>query len=756
MDAEEQERNSESNTSAIAEALERDVRPWLNLMEDLRSLSLDKELSIPQIAVMGDQSSGKSSVLEALSNIPFPRGSGLTTRCPIRLVMRTASSGQQWSAKVSTTKASIPQQAVTSLTELTSLIERFTSLLTNGNPSEFSSETIIVDITAPDAPNLTLIDLPGIVRTATAGQSSAVISQINSLIESYLKQERTIILAVIPANQDIATVDILERAQQVDPSGNRTVGVLTKADLIGPGNEGEVVAVLNNQRKPLKLGYVMVKNRSQADIASGVSPEMARNAEQEFFSNHPDFSLLDPKLFSVKNLTSRLTQVLVARIQQEIVPMRNEIEAQLGYVRAELKALNSYNIGDDISDRQKLMVTIIQEYVRHLTECVQGEYRDRHIVMHPELRLYTRVLTVFEAFKNRVNGMVPNFQREDFIAELARQMEDLRGRELPGFMSPQSFYMFMSQYVEEWRGPACRAASEIKGLCVEVTTRLIEVIAVQYPVFRNSIRKIAFEILDESLEQVHNLIEEMLSREKDPFTINDFLSQHVNKIRYDRFEAAVIQAFQKASFTGANIDGIKAQAENELKQWYRKTHGVNSTSNAEDMSAILEAYWTLSSRRFVDNICMGIDRKMLSCLASRIQEDSYAFVHEDEKLKHLFEEDSQLVFRRRQLMMKQEQLTKANSALANLQIRRATPAQVQVTIEPGQGGLGFSLADDGGKVLVKSFRVMPVGVRNPAQEAGLCAGDVIEAINGDKVESFDDAIVKLQKTGQPITLSLAR
>lgn len=64
-----------------------------------------------------------------------------------------------------------------------------------------------------------------------------------------------------PPAQDIATVDILERAQKVDPRGERTIGVLTKPDLIGPGNEDEVLAVLHNVRKPLQLGYVMVKNR---------------------------------------------------------------------------------------------------------------------------------------------------------------------------------------------------------------------------------------------------------------------------------------------------------------------------------------------------------------------------------------------------------------------------------------------------------------------------------------------------------------
>ncbi|CAN0053973.1 unnamed protein product, partial [Laminaria digitata] len=147
------------------------------------------------------------------------------------------------------------------------VIEDLQDALTSGDHGAFSTETISVQ--APGLPDLTLIDLPGIVRTATKGQRSTVMADVNGLIQRFLEQERTIILAVVPANQDVATVDILERAKIVDPEGDRTIGVLTKPDLIGPGNEDEAAAVLKNVRKPLKLGYVMVKCRSQRDIDQG-------------------------------------------------------------------------------------------------------------------------------------------------------------------------------------------------------------------------------------------------------------------------------------------------------------------------------------------------------------------------------------------------------------------------------------------------------------------------------------------------------
>lgn len=373
---------------SLLTSYERDVKPWLELVEDLRALSLDNELSVPQICVMGDQSSGKSSVLEALSGVPLPRGSGLITRCPVRLVLRRTESGTSWSCSVSTTTSS---QAITpeSPEELNTIILRLTHTLTQSS-QHFSSDAIIVRISSPESPDLTLIDLPGIIRTATMGQGPQIITQIDNLIDNFLKQDRTIILAVIPANQDIATIDILERARLADPSGSRTLGVLTKPDLIEQDNEEEVAAVLKNIRRPLKLGFVMIKNRSQAQVEEGMSFRAAREAEDRFFKDHRTFSGLDQQLLGSKNLALALTRILVSHIKQDFAPMKKQVDVLLNSVKADMRAIPSYGSPSSTSERQKLLVTLTQEFVRHLNDSVRGEYRDRLVVCNPNLRLYTR------------------------------------------------------------------------------------------------------------------------------------------------------------------------------------------------------------------------------------------------------------------------------------------------------------------------------------------------------------------------------
>ncbi len=237
--------------------------------------------------------------------------------------MKAAPEGCEWEATARTSsegqKSGIHKMmTLKSPDEVASAISQLQNKLTKGNRHGFSMDHIEIFVRGTGLPDLTLIDLPGIVRTHIAGQRAGVVEDVNNLIERFLVQERTIILAVVPANQDVATVDILERAKKVDPEGKRTIGVVTKPDLVGPGGENEVIAVLKNIRKPLKLGYVVVRCRSQADINAGLDMKDAAAAEQSFFRSNSAFASLPSDVLGVSNLTQRLTTILVSRIEQAL------------------------------------------------------------------------------------------------------------------------------------------------------------------------------------------------------------------------------------------------------------------------------------------------------------------------------------------------------------------------------------------------------------------------------------------------------
>jgi interferon-induced GTP-binding protein Mx1 len=201
-------------------------------------------------------------------------------------------------------------------------------------------------------------------------------------------------------------------------------------------------------------------------------------------------------------------------------------------------------------------------------------------------------------------------------------------------------------------------------------------------------------------------------REKDPFTINEFLQAHINKLRYDRFESSVDAAFSGTANDNRGSGSWQATKEHvgaSLRAWYRSAHGVSSSANAEDMSAILEAYWTLASKRFIDNACMCLDDRFLGTLCGKLQEQCYQFVHDEKKLEAFFTEDAALVARRSQLEKNRDRLVKANSAMANIQITRKllrpcslsqhpTPEVLRILISIGTHGLGLQLSDEAGAV----------------------------------------------------------
>lgn len=318
--------------SNVATALDARARPFLDLVDGLRALGLQRDMPIPQVAVMGDQSSGKSSVLEAISGIAFPRGSGLVTRCATQISM---GAGEKWSAEIRAGSGG-ESVSIENPEDVTAKIETMTAGLCGGE--DFCSDDIIeIKLRAPALPDLTIIDLPGIVRTATKDQSEDVIGQVDRLLHKYLSQERTVILAVIPASSDIATVDILERAAKVDPDSSRTMGVLTKPDLVDAGGEAEVLGVLSNITKPLKHGYFMVKNRSQKESDDGVSLDAARAKEMEWFEE--TLYVKRRNVLGVKALTSALSSLLVGRIEAAIPLLQKEVHLLLAEAKAELLKL---------------------------------------------------------------------------------------------------------------------------------------------------------------------------------------------------------------------------------------------------------------------------------------------------------------------------------------------------------------------------------------------------------------------------------
>jgi interferon-induced GTP-binding protein Mx1 len=225
------------------------------LVDSLRSLGLDRHIELPQIVAMGDTSSGKSSLLSALSGITFPSDKELTTRCPTQLILTDSPtfSGTVCLQRYDNPTEGNPPEVLGKMEDITLAIERITRQLVDEGQS-ISDDAIVINVKGPNLPNLTLTDLPGIVRSVKDGENPAMIGKVRALINRYMIQERTVILAVHPANVDIHNSEILNNASEADPDGSRTICVITKPDLVDTGSEQAIIDLLNNNVKFLKLG----------------------------------------------------------------------------------------------------------------------------------------------------------------------------------------------------------------------------------------------------------------------------------------------------------------------------------------------------------------------------------------------------------------------------------------------------------------------------------------------------------------------
>lgn len=156
-----------------------------------------------------------------------------------------------------------------------------------------------------------------------------MIVKIRALVNRYLKLEQTIILAVVPSNVDFHNSEILQAAEEADPLGLRTVGIITKPDLIDKGAERAVIDLLHNKTKHLKLGYHVVKCRGQSDLNNGVTIERGIKDEADFFGTHDSWCTVDSTLKGINTLGPKLVNLLERQIEKALPIVIKEVDNQI-------------------------------------------------------------------------------------------------------------------------------------------------------------------------------------------------------------------------------------------------------------------------------------------------------------------------------------------------------------------------------------------------------------------------------------------
>ncbi|XP_077335984.1 interferon-induced GTP-binding protein Mx2-like isoform X2 [Lithobates pipiens] len=328
-----------------------------------------------------------------------------------------------------------------------------------GEGKGIRDELITLEIVSPYVPDLTLIDLPGITRVALPDQPPDIEKQVKEIIMKYVTRHETINLVVVPCNVDIATTEALQMAKQVDPNGERTVGILTKPDLVDRGAENDVVGVVRNQVYMLKKGYTIVKCRGQSEILNRVSLEDAINNERAFFENHQFFRvLLDEGYATIQTLAVKLTTELVEHITRALPFIMNQVKIKLNEAKDGLNQMGT-NVPDTDNERLHFFVEKILKFNEGIQQASEGEEKatDGNLKLCNEIRKY------FNSWEQFLNESTLKFAAEINSHPYEYEMM-LRGQELKGLNNYRTIAAIIKEKMITLEGPAVEQLNDITAL----------------------------------------------------------------------------------------------------------------------------------------------------------------------------------------------------------------------------------------------------------------------------------------------------
>jgi len=471
----------------------------LDVIDLLRSQGISRYVSLPQLVVCGDQSSGKSSVLEAVSGVPFPTKDNLCTRFATELILRrdleeNATVAITPSAeRTDTEKARLHEfkASIASIEEIPSIIDKAKEAMgLTVDTKAFSNDVLRVEISGPRQPHLTLVDLPGLIHAENKQQSGRDVQLVSSLVRSYMANTRSIILAVVSAKNDYANQIVTQLARDVDPKGHRTLGIVTKPDTLHVGSESEkaFLDLARNEDVSFRLGWHVLRNRDYTNRDCSV--EERDEAEKEFFS-HGIWTSLPMSSIGIGALKPRLSAVLRDQIILELPKLIRDLEAGIDECRIRLTKLGDART--TVSEQRLYLMRISQAFSSLVKAAVDGLYvhgffGDAMTAVGYSKRLRATIQNLLLDFadhmrreghaqqiiEGRAKGPSAAFPKQisrlEYIRHVQELMKKSRGRELPGTFNPLIIGDLFYQQSRPWKMLVeryCDILLRATSLCLE-------------------------------------------------------------------------------------------------------------------------------------------------------------------------------------------------------------------------------------------------------------------------------------------------
>ena len=566
----------------------KDHRDLLDVVDRLRSQGLGRFVDLPQIIVCGDQSSGKSSALEAISGMSFPAKDNLCTRFATELILRRVPKDED-----DVDICIIPGAERTE--EEKEALKKFTYVGTladldlgkvvedakvamglGGNVKVFSTDILRIEISGPSQPHLTMVDLPGLFLAGNKDQSQEDAALVEALVLSYMKKPRTIILAVVSAKSDFALQQVTKHARALDPQGDRTLGLITKPDTLDKGSDSErfFVELAQNKDVQFRLGWHVLRNRNYAERNNSTA---ARDAAETAFFCEGIWTSLKPSQLGVAALRMRLSHVLRDQILKQLPSVLEDVSAELKDCRDRLARLGVAR--GTLPEQRRYLLKVSAAFSELTGAAVHGVYTDGFFQRAYTRRLRAVVQNTLTEFatdmhtKGHARHIVDDapkqadcheedyedegdseckgeeedgdgvgdedgpgsISRSTYIEEVKALMKETRGRELPGTYNPLIVTELFRKQCEPWQGLARSLVEEVFAHAFATVESIVRHVAdgeTAATLLQYVVNARVEEIKNELSGKVEELLKPHMSGH--PITYNHYLTDNVQKAQATR------------------------------------------------------------------------------------------------------------------------------------------------------------------------------------------------------------------------------
>ncbi|KAI9929494.1 hypothetical protein MW887_000967 [Aspergillus wentii] len=681
------------NTDALEGLCTSEQLDLLNSVDDLRSQGISHYVSLPQIIVCGDQSSGKSSVLEAISGVSFPVKSSLCTRFPTELVLRKhAQVGVRVSIVPHHSRSEAEKISLGGFSETLNSFEGLPDLIDNAKSAmgisthgkAFANDLLRVEVSGPDRPHLTIVDLPGLIHSETRQQSASDVQLVQEVVQSYMKEPRSIILAVVSAKNDFANQIVLRLAREADQAGNRTLGVITKPDTLIPGSQSEAtfVSLAKNRDVEFRLGWHVLKNM---DSEAGTWTLADRNTKEIEFFAQGVWDDMPAGLVGVNALRRRLSTLLLGQIAAELPSLIHEIRSKSDACSRQLQQLGKPRT---TPTEQRIYLLNLSQSFQSLVKCaVDGTYNepffgDVHREQGNQKRIRAVIQNINESFAERINrrghyrdirpsvgsskrtekGQIAVTQGE-YIEDIKRLLSKTRGCELPGTFNPMIVRELFLEQSRPWEEIACSHVKEVWKASGDFLELAIDYIADE-ATSATLLREIIRPALSELREIVDQKIRELLDphQKSHPITYNHSFAENIQRIRNEREERQITQCLE--SFLNVTELSTDAYFDDSIDLIGLRKSLLQSLQPSRTDYAPYEAldcmlaYYQVALKRFIDDVAVEVIETKLVSFLSNIFTPMSVFTMPDHLVQRIAGESEESQMIREELTKKLEILNK--------------------------------------------------------------------------------------------------